>query len=253
MKVGIFDPEDRLDRDFDFSQSEPIELLRIESVAEGTEIESGLSSVAPVGESALLDLFRADIEAPIIPVAVDAGVMSVPKSEFQAAIDSLAEGNLDLVDVPTIEVQLGNRTFRALMDVMAVTAEPARISEYRTTKGKDGTVIDRVRADGVVVSGPAGTPGYGTAVEGPVLDPGVRGLAVVPVAPFRTQHPRWVLAPPIEIEVVREEVPVSLVLDDREVETVPANESLRLEWGKPLEVAVLDQSVSPLDVTKSVE
>lgn len=253
MRVGLVDPAKGGKTGEGLLESSAVELERVDSAPAIVAKASELDYVVAVGDSALLSLFREDIEIPVLPVGSDAGLHSVPKSELGLALNSLGAGEDERVDSPTIDVKLGDRTFRALMDVMAVTAEPARISEYRTTHGTDGTVIDRVRADGIVVSGPAGTPGYATAVEGPILGPTVQGLAIVPVAPFRTEHPHWVLAPPIEIEVVREEVPVSLVLDDRAVTTVPAGESLSLTWGDPFEIVTLPQSESPLGVTRNAE
>ncbi|MDZ7850884.1 MAG: hypothetical protein U5K70_08860 [Halodesulfurarchaeum sp.] len=241
MKVGLFDPENRTGHDRFSRTADGPELVHLKSAEDAVKRESELEYVLPVGETALLSVFRAGINSGIVPVGIGAGVPSVPETAFAASLESLTNGVIESVAIPTIDVSLGEEEFRALMDVMAVTAEPARISEFRTTKG-DGTVVDTVRADGVVISAPGGTPGYGTAVDGPILDPSVDGLSVVPVGQFRTAHPRWVLAPPIEIEVVRETVPIALVVDDREVETIPANTSLRLAWGSPVEFAVLEQS-----------
>ncbi|MDR5657187.1 ATP-NAD kinase [Halodesulfurarchaeum sp. HSR-GB] len=199
-----------------------------------------------VGESALLSAVTAAVQVPIVPVAVDAGVPTVPLSDLAAAISALVAGESTIETVPTIVVSLGENTYRALMDVMAVTAEPARISEFRTRKVETDVVVDQVRADGIVAAAAAGTPGYGTAAGGPILDPELDGLAVVPVGPFRTERPQWVLAPPIEFEVVRESVPVSLVVDDDPVERVPAGEPVRLDWGEPIEIAVLEATIPPL-------
>lgn len=245
MRVGLFDPDARIERGLHGHEADAPNILHLESVEDAVEQGGKLEYVIPVGEPALLSVFRTEVNAPIIPVSVDAGLPAVSEDKLDAALESLGDGDVESIEVPTIDVSLGESEFRALMDVMTVTAEPARISEFRTRKG-DGTVVDTVRADGVVVSAPAGTPGYGTAVDGPTLDPAVGGVAVVPVGQFRTAHPRWVLAPPVEIEVMRDEVPISLVVDDREVETMPADTSLRLTWGRPVEFGVLEQSTSPL-------
>lgn len=250
MRVGLFDPETRIERDLHEHEADVPDLIRLESVQDAVEHRSDLEYVVAVGEPALLSVFRTAMNAPLIPVAVDAGLPSVSEDQLDTALESLANGDVESVEMPTIDVSLGESEFRALMDVMAVTAEPARISEFRTKKG-DGTVVDTVRADGVVVSAPAGTPGYGTAVDGPILDPAVGGVAVVPVGQFRTAHPRWVLAPPVEIEVIRDTVPISLVVDDREVETMPADTSLRLTWGRPVEFGVLEHSKRSLGEKRS--
>lgn len=246
MTIGIFDPADHLSLQPWRFQEADSSLERIPSTTAIDSHDPEFDVIVAAGESALLDLVREELHVPVLPVAVDAGVPSVPEHRAEAGLDSLTVGAFELQEVPIIDVTLGKRHFRALMDVMAITAEPARISEYRTTTSPTGTVVDQVRADGITVSGPGGTPGYGTAAGGPILGPDVRGMAVVPVGQFRTEHPHWVLNPPFEIEVVREEVPVSLVVDDRSVDAVPAHEPIRFDWGQPVECVVLDESVSQM-------
>ncbi|MEF8771138.1 hypothetical protein [Halodesulfurarchaeum sp.] len=246
MKIGIFDPAGHLSLTPGRFQETDRSLELIPSTTAIDSHDREFDFVVAAGESAILDLVREERPMPVLPVAVDAGVPSVPEHQIESGLESLAEGSFELQDVPTIDVTLGQRSFRALMDVMAITAEPARISEFRTTTSETGTVVDQVRADGVTVSGPGGTPGYGTAAGGPILGQDVKGVAVVPVGQFRTDHPHWVLNPPFEIEVVREEVPVSLVVDDRSVDAVPAHEPIRFDWGQPVECVVLDESVVPV-------
>lgn len=219
----------------------------------GTPLDPDTDFALPVGETALLSLVRAAPDCPIVPVDVEAGVPSVPTESLGAAIAALEAGAFETESIPTIAVSLGDSTYRGLMDVMVVTAEPARISEFRTRKSESDTVVDQVRADGIVAAGPAGTPGYSTAAGGPVLDPSLAGLAVIPVGPFRTERPQWVLVPPIEVEVVREEVPVSLVVDDEPVERVPAGEPVGLDWGTPIEIGVVEEAVSPLAANGTVQ
>ena len=214
---------------------------RVDVAAPPFDGSAPVSAVLVAGEAGLLEAVDREIEAPLLPVGLEDGPPSVPRSGLGTALESVAADRVDHVAYPTITVESPHGTDRALMDVTAITAEPARISEYRATKA-DGTVVDQVRADGLVVSGPAGTPGYGTAAGGPHLDPAVRGLSVVPIAPFRTARPTWVVAPPIEIEVARRETPVSLVVDEREVGRLPAHEPVALEWGREIEILVVDAS-----------
>lgn len=245
MRAAVFDPAGLEANRFTSDSIAGTEIVWTESLSQLSETGADEPLFA-VGERALLELVADPIDGPVVPVGVDAGVPAVPLDAFENALGSLSDGRIERQRVPTISASLGTNQYRALMDIMAVTAEPARISEFRTRKGQSGTVIDQVRADGMSVSGPAGTPGYGTAAGGPILDPEVGGLAVVPVGQFRTDHPHWVLDPPIEIEVIREEVPVSLVVDDRTVDSIPAGEPLVLTLASPLDIGILDQSRSHL-------
>ncbi|MFB6109506.1 MAG: hypothetical protein ABEJ60_01350 [Halodesulfurarchaeum sp.] len=252
MRVAIVGPAERVPDGLAGRVPDAVTLAH-QRVQDPADLDPAADFAAPVGEHALLSLVRGGFDSPVLPVDVEAGVQSVPRDALGSAIAALEAGAFEIESVPTIAASLGSNSYRALMDAMAVTAEPARISEYRTRKPETGTVVDQVRADGVVAAGPAGTPGYATAAGGPILDPELGGLAVIPVGPFRTERPQWVLMPPIEIVVAREEVPVSLVVDDRPTERIPAGESVRLEWGRPLAIAVVDGSVPALAANGAAE
>lgn len=204
--------------------------------------------VVTLGEPALLGCVRARVDVPILPVGIDGGIESISRTELEAALRGMAAGEYSTTEVPTIHVDSDGDQYRALMDVMAVTAEAAKISEYRVIArdGADDTVIDTVRADGIVASAPAGTPGYGTAAGGPILDPVLEAVSVIPVGPFRVEQPHWVLELPVSIEVARGEVPVSLLVDDQEVGHITDGTEVALAWDDPIEVVQTPVSVSPL-------
>ena len=241
MKVLLLDPEERLDTDQPSDDSQIV--LERETDPHRITGQGGDSTIIfAVGEPALLDFVSAGGTGPVLPVDLDAGVPSVPLSRVSEVYSTVTADSYQTVEYPTFDVRHGETRYRGLMDVMAVTAEPARISEYRARKVENDTLIDQVRADGIVVSGPAGTPGYGTSVGSPIVDRDLRGMSVVPVSPFRTSRPQWVVSPPIEIEVARAEVPVTLLVDDTEVGRLPAFEPVCLDWGEPLSVVQVEQS-----------
>lgn len=240
MRVRVFDPTGRVETD----RLERDGAVRIDRMTDADDLVDAddRSVFVAVGSEALLEYVRRGGTGPMLPIGVDAGIPSVAERAATDALTALPDGH-DTATYPTLDVTASEAQYRALSDVMVVTAEPARISEYRARKVETDTVIDQVRADGIVVAGPAGTPGYGTAAGGPIVDRDLRGVSVVPVSPFRTSRPRWVIAPPLQLEVIRESVPVSLLVDDREVGHVPAGDPLTLDWADPLEVVVVDQSV----------
>jgi NAD+ kinase len=119
-------------------------------------------------------------------------------------------------------------------------AEPARISEFCVRTG--GEEVDRFRADGVVVSTPAGSPGYNRAANGPVVAPETGVLSVVPVAPFATDIDGWVL--PIDevtLSVERDETPVELLADGRPEQSVEARTPVRFDHVDDIETVVLPE------------
>lgn len=225
-----------------------IGVVQAGSVEEAGDEVGTADLVAPVGEAAFLSLVRAAYGTPILPVDAGRGIRSVPKAELEEALSVVAEGQETVHSVPTLDVRSDGDRFRAVMDVMAVTSEAAKISEYEVARLRDGEelILDRIRADGMVAAAPAGTPGYGTAAGGPILDPDMEAVTVVPVGPFRIEQPHWVLELPISIRVAREEVPVSLLVDDREVGSMEAGTAVELDWGDPVAIVQTSESRLPL-------
>ncbi|NHN58256.1 MULTISPECIES: NAD(+)/NADH kinase [Halorussus] len=185
-------------------------------------------AVAAVGESALLKLVRAEVDAPVLPVDAGPGYGGIAGDravdggdDSLSAIDALLAREFETEPRAVLGVSVGGeRVGRALADVMLVTTEPARISEYGVRSR--GERVARFRADGVAVSTPTGSHGYGRSAGGPLLEPASGVVGVVPVAPFAVNVDHWVVSAdrPVELTVERDEGAVSLLLDDEAVRRV---------------------------------
>lgn len=204
------------------------------SVIEPDETAS-VDVIIASGEAAMLELVRNGFDVPVLAVDVGSGVEDVAGSDLESALDTLEAGEEERVPRPLLDVDVGGNRYAALMDVMLVTTEPAKISEFAVeNRIREPSPVDQVRADGIVVATSAGTPGYSTAAGGPVLGPKTSGVSVVPVGPFRVERTHWVLEPPMAITVARDDASVSLLIDDVQVGRVTAHEPVELSWGKPL-------------------
>lgn len=195
----------------------------------GAEVDAGTAAnvvdqrpdqVVAVDEAAVVDLVRAGVDAPVLPVGLGRGLPSVPVDAIESAADSLVNGNCrssehDLLAIGTD----GDADGRAVFDVMLVRSQPGRISEYELDAA---TVQSRFRADGVVVATPAGSHGYAHAAGGPTLSLDVEAVAVVPVAPFGFGSTDWVVdaTDEIRLTVAREADDVSILVDGREGRTL---------------------------------
>ena len=197
--------------------------------------------IVTVGERGLLDAVAAGVNGPMLPVAARECVPSVSRDSLDTALDAFLAGRYETTTRPVISARSPLGETRALMDVMLVTAEPARISEYAVCRG--GESVATFRADGVVVATPAGSRGYTRRAGGPVLAPELDVLAVVPVAPFSTDEDTWILpASELELRIERDETPVELLADDRTAGSVVPGESVRVGRDGTLSVAVVDAS-----------
>lgn len=213
-----------------------------------TVVRSDPVLVVAVGEEGLVDLVAAGVEAPVLPVSVAGAVRPVPLSAVEPAVASVLAGECDAATYPLLAVEdrtSGERA-RALFDLALVAASPARISEYAVLYA--GERIATFRADGVVVAAPAGSTGYARAAGGPVVAPGSGVVAVVPVAPFVTDPDHWVLpADGVGLRVERDETPVRLVADGREVGSVEPADTLEVSVRGALTVPVVDESAGAFE------
>jgi len=208
---------------------------RIEDTGEAVRVLDSLEAspdcerLVAVGESALLEMSRTGVSTPILPVAAGATVPGVPLADLEAAVARLSESS-STREWPVLGVETETTTYRALLDVLAVSSEPAKISEFSVrsrTAGADG-LVDQFRADGVVLATGVGSSGYVDAVGGPQCGPGVGVAAVVPIAPFELDHRHWVLDYPVTVTVERDETDVSLQVDGRMVASVAPGQSVEI-------------------------
>lgn len=201
-------------------------------LAEGPDV-----SVA-IGEPAAGSLLRAGVDVPVLPVDAGRGLGSISLDRALAVLRDGIDGRFHTRDRPVLSATVdGEEWGRGLFDTMLVTSEPARISEYAVSTA-DWT--ERFRADGVVVSTPAGSDGYGRAVGGPVLDPEAAALSVAPVAEFALRSTVRVADEDatLSISVERDEGDVSLLVDGQERRRVPPRRAVTIEVGGSLEMVV---------------
>ncbi|MFC7177282.1 ATP-NAD kinase [Halosegnis marinus] len=204
-------------------------------------LAAGPEAVVAGGESALLAVAAAAPDVPVLPVDAGPGVRSVARSDAPGAIAALVAGEYDTASLPLLVARSPLGETRALCDLMLVTGEPARISEYTVRSGTE--TVASFRADGVVVATPAGSHGYARRADGPVLAPELGAVVVVPVAPFATSEDSWVLPTEgLRLDVERDETPVELLADDRTAGSVVPGESVRVATEGSLDVAVVDGS-----------
>ena len=90
----------------------------------------------------------------------------------------------------------------ALNEIALLTAMPARLVEFSISV--DGVEIERLRSDGLLVSTPIGSTAYALSTGGPIIDPRMECLLIVPVAPFKLGWKPWVVGRNrrVEVEVI---------------------------------------------------
>jgi NAD+ kinase len=109
----------------------------------------------------------------------------MPQDMFQC-VDSVLEGRYESDHRPLLEARLiapGHepRTQLALNDVVLAKWETGRILDFETRI--DGRFVNSHGADGLVVASSTGSTAYALSCGGPIVDPSLDVMVVVPICP----------------------------------------------------------------------
>ena len=88
---------------------------------------------------------------------------------------------------------------RATNEIAFLTASPAKMIEFEIIV--DGALMEDFRADGVIVATSTGSTAYAMSAGGPIVDPRVDAIVLVPMAPFKLSSRPWVIPGDSIIEV----------------------------------------------------
>lgn len=141
---------------------------------------------------------------------------TVEPEEIEDGVRRALEGDFELLRLPGIVLELGDRRHTAINDVAIHRKVGERVAEL--AYGLDGEEAGRVRCDGLVVATPAGSTGYNLANGGPVMAWGVEGFLVSFIAPHSMTARALVVAPDDRLTVFnRSREPLDIAVDGRPV------------------------------------
>jgi NAD+ kinase len=100
----------------------------------------------------------------------------------------------------------------ALNEALIVTARPAKMLRFSIMI--DGVVAEQFRADGLLISTPTGSTAYAMSAGGPIVDPRIHGIVLVPLAPYMLSSRPHVISSDRHIGIKLESAkPADLVID----------------------------------------
>lgn len=157
------------------------------------------------------------------------GVLAEVDGRRRAAVDSalerLADGRYFVDERMKIAVRAGPASLPdAMNEVVIHCAHPARMGQFEIDL--DGRRLGRIQADGIILSTPTGSTGYALSALGPIVEPGVEGIVVVPIAPFRAVSRALVIDPlhSVTVRSVKTPYPPVAVVDGQEEIALPPEE-----------------------------
>ncbi|MDD1706599.1 MAG: NAD(+)/NADH kinase [Methanoregulaceae archaeon] len=100
----------------------------------------------------------------------------------------------------------------ALNEILIVTSRPAKMLRFGVII--DGILCERFRADGVLISTPTGSTAYAMSAGGPIVDPRIEGVLLVPLAPYMLSARPHFIDSKRSLEIQLESAkPATLVID----------------------------------------
>ena len=144
-------------------------------------------------------------------------------------LDRVLAGTYALDERMKLEVRRGGTTYPAALNEAVIrSARTGRMIQVAISVA--GHEVERFRGDGVIVSTPTGSTGYAMSAGGPILDPHMEAVLVVPLAPFKLSARPMVFPPrrPLAIELLPSTNDAVLVLDGDEEIGVAAGERVEL-------------------------
>jgi len=106
---------------------------------------------------------------------------AIPRDDLECGVARVFGGELEVVELATLEVETGGERFVAVNDAVVTSGELGRMVEIEWSVG--GEDFGRVPCDGLICSTPSGSTAYNLSNGGPVLMWGLDAMALTFVAP----------------------------------------------------------------------
>ncbi|MGE5466591.1 MAG: NAD kinase [Ignavibacteria bacterium] len=142
------------------------------------------------GDGTMLHSARRLAESEVPLVGVNQGrlgfMTDIALDEMLPRMEDLLAGRFKAEQRFLLEAEVmrdGERVFQtlALNDVVLNKGEVGRMIEMKVEV--DGEFLYVLRADGMIVATPTGSTAYALSANGPILQPAIAGIAVVPLCP----------------------------------------------------------------------
>ena len=148
------------------------------------------------GDGTMLRALRTYLGTGVPVIGVNFGrvgfLSSMQPDELEVGLARALRGELEVVELPTIELENGASAHVAVNDVVVASGDLGRMVELEWAVG--GEDLGSVPCDGIICSTPSGSTAYNLSNGGPVLMWGIDAMATTFVAPH-SLHARPLVVP----------------------------------------------------------
>jgi NAD+ kinase len=116
----------------------------------------------------------------------------------------------------------------ATNEVALLTASPAKMIEFEIIV--DGSIMEDFRADGVIIATSTGSTAYAMSAGGPIVDPRVDAIVLVPVAPFKLSSRPWLIpgGSSIKVRLKLPDKEALVVIDGQSTTTISPKDAVEI-------------------------
>jgi len=108
----------------------------------------------------------------------------VDAQEADGYLARVARGDYRVEERMRLKVTVdGERMFDCTNEAVVHTAQVAKIRHFEIRL--DAELVERVRADGIIIATPTGSTSYSMSAGGPIVDPHVEAIIATAIAPFK--------------------------------------------------------------------
>jgi NAD+ kinase len=194
--------------------------------------------VAIGGDGTLLHAARHVADRGVPVLGVNRGrlgfLTDISPDQMTDAIDAILAGDYLADQRLMLEAQIGERARGlALNDVVLQKGDTGRMLDFVTSV--DGSYVNTHRGDGLIVATATGSTAYALSCGGPIIQPNVDALVMVPIAPHTLSDRPLLLKSSSTVEV-RLETGVGgsahVVCDGEELGSIDDADTLRIRAAK---------------------
>jgi NAD+ kinase len=173
------------------------------------------------GDGTMLRALKHSLDTGVPVLGVNFGrvgfLTSLDGSELESGLARAFAGEYAIVELPTLEIELGGVMHTAVNDCVATSSTIGRMVLLGWSVG--GEDLGTLSCDGVIVSTPSGSTAYNLSNGGPVLVWGLDAMVVTFIAPH-SLHARPLVVPRSSDVVVENktiDVPLTVLADGHEI------------------------------------
>ncbi|MGC9060012.1 MAG: NAD(+)/NADH kinase [Thermoplasmata archaeon] len=197
--------------------------------------EEGIDVLITIGGDGTILRALHRVDAKIF--GINAGVLGflteIKATEIKEGIARLLAGNYRVEKRMRVSAKLDETLLPdALNEVVVHTSQVSKIRSFEIYV--DNVLIQKVKADGIIVSTPTGSTSYALSAGSPIIDPRVEAIGIVPLAAFKMSIRPYVVpaASEVCVKVPAEERPCIVVVDGQEEVKMNAGSILKITRSK---------------------